>query len=652
MRSRKSCEIANIKSKELICLPGIETNISISQTTDESIHFICIFKEGKSSEDIERIFQGASGLLPYDDREVDTKVTIDISKFVKSVHENDGICIASHVNDEKGLRNAFYDTDFKYVLLKKELKNLENKKISDNLNNEDAKRLELIQKKCQKIVDQIQEKYLVYVVENEIDAVQVQKSSDFQFYMEPHTQQLNIARIAAILSTDAHCLDAIGWEQKVTYVKMEKCNFANLKAALYDPQTRIRYSDNVKTHNFPKIKGLIYLGEDGFFRPFSNDANQQVLGFADNLTCFIGGRGSGKSAAIDSLRYVFKDKKEIESLRKSLKEDVYARSDHTLKNTALYILMESSDGTEVVVNTFYQGWDLRSYESCFMDGSNAGIDLSASTDYRVEIYGWSEIEDLGTDSVKQRELLDKFIPEIYQIKKDISEIKTNLETNRNDIIEASKELEGLIPGVKGYSEAKAAFDRINTKEIKGRFEEIDSITEKQTRLKKLEDEIEDLKEQIDIGNVKIRLENIIDETKKDLTGELKKWAEETLGKIFKAEEGMDVLHKINELLSSLNDFFNNILQRTETEETKLDASIEELKTQLSAVEGVSVELLTTIEKRKAYKKRYDDLKETKENIKKKRKRVYDLFSERANLLKKFVDLQNDGSAKRLSLIHI
>jgi len=105
--------------------------------------------------------------------------------------------------------------------------------------------------------------------------------------MEPHTQQLTTASIAAILSSDAHCLDAIGYEKKVTYVKMEKCSFENLRAALRDPQTRIRYSDNVKTHKFPKIKGLIYLGDDGFFKPFSQNGNPQVLGFDDNLTCFI-----------------------------------------------------------------------------------------------------------------------------------------------------------------------------------------------------------------------------------------------------------------------------------------------------------------------------------------------------------------------------
>jgi len=649
MRSRKACEIAAVKSERIVCLPGIEVNIRISQTTDESIHFICIFKEGKSPEDIERIFADATGLPAYDTREVDSKIFIDISKFVRATHENDGICIACHVNDEKGLRKAFYDTDFKYVLLKRELKNLQNKKDSRELTGGDENRLKLLEQRCREIASQIQEKYLTYIVENEIDAVQVQRSSDFQFYIEPHTQQLNIPRIAAILSSDAHSLSAIGCDNKVTYVKMAECNFENLKGALRDPQTRIRYSDNVKTHNHPKIKGLIYLGEDGFFKPISQNKKPQVLGFADNLTCFIGGRGSGKSATIDALRYIFKDKKEIESLRDSLKKDVYDRSQHTLRNTALYVLMQSADGTEVVVNIFYQfyqGWDARNYESQFMDGTSAGINLSTSTDYRVEIYGWSEIEDLGTDSDKQRQLLDKFIPEIQRIQQDILETKRELEQNRGDIVEAAKELEDMLPGIKDYSEAKAAFDKINTPEMQTLFKEIDAITEKQTRVKKFRQKIKSIADKLDISNIKVQLENAIKEIRKDLVEELTQWVEEILRKIFEPEKEKDLLDSIASFLTDLQDALRNVQEKVAVEEEYLNRRFGELKAQLPTGEGVSADTLTIIDKRNAYKQRYDALKAKKEEIEKKRTEVDNLCQKRKELLGRFVLLQQERSQKR------
>jgi DNA repair ATPase RecN len=646
MRSRKACEIAMEKSEGLVCLPGIEVNIRISQTTDESIHFICIFKEGKSSEDIERIFTDATGLPNYYEREVNSKIFIDISKFVRATHENDGICIACHVNDERGLRKAFYDTDFKYLLLKRELKNLQIKKNSRGLTEEDEKRLKVLEQRCHEIGNQIQEKYLTYIVENEIDAVQVQKSSDFQFYIEPHTQPLNIPRIAAILSSDAHCLGAIGCDNKITYVKMAECNFENLKSALRDPQTRIRYSDNVKTHNYSKIKGLIYLGEDGFFKPASQNGKPQVLGFADNLTCFIGGRGSGKSATVDALRYIFKDKKEIESLRDTLKRDVFERAEHTLSNTSLYVLMQSADRTEVIVNIFYQGWGARNYESRFMDGTTAEIDLSTSTEYRVEIYGWSEIEDLGTDPDKQRQLLDKFIREIQQIQRDILETKRKLEINRADIVATAKKLEDMVPEVKNYQEAKAAFDKINTAEMQALFKEIDAITEKQARLKKLKQEMKSMTEKLDISAIKGQLQKTIREIRQGDDEETRKWVEEALQKIFEPKTGQDVLGSMGALLTALQDSLEKVREKVDVEEDSLYQRLGKLKNRLPTGDGVGADTLTTIEKRSAYKQKYDALKTKKEQIEKVRTEIGSLCSSRNELLERFVSLQRNRSEKR------
>ena len=114
MRSRKSCEVATASLKTHgggLALPGIEVNIlltQVSHSSRDSVHMLCIFKEGKSSEDIERIFHTARALKPYEDRSNKDAIEIDLKTFVENVHKNDGICIASHVNSEKGLRRAFF----------------------------------------------------------------------------------------------------------------------------------------------------------------------------------------------------------------------------------------------------------------------------------------------------------------------------------------------------------------------------------------------------------------------------------------------------------------------------------------------------------------------------------------------------------------
>ena len=228
----------------------------------------------------------------------------------------------------------------------------------------------------------------------------------------------------------------------------------------------------------------------------------------------------------------------------------------------------------------------------------------------------------------------------------MTNLSQKFKKNRNEIIEAANELEGLIPGVKEYLEAKAAFERINTLEMQSRFAQLDAITEKQNRIKKLKEEITSLKEKIDIESIKKEFQNIVQEVKKDSNEELKKWAEEFLNKIFESEKGKDVRDSITELLERLEDSLVKILEKVEGEETELSKTAEDLKAQLSTIDDLDIEVVTVVEKRNAYKRRYDSLKVKKENIKKKREAIEDLFSQRHLLLEEFIKFQEAKSEKR------
>ena len=323
MRSRRSCEVAASSGKaggEVVALPAIEVAVlltQVSRSSKDAVHLLCVFKEGKSSEDIERIFQSAKGLKSYEKRTDGDAIEIDLKTFVENVHRNEGICIASHVNVEKGLRRAFFSmSEVNYVLCKSERQALEKQKSSPDWNDEKAAKLKILLEREKRLADAIQNHYLEFLAEAGIDAVQIQKSTEGHFYRGEHCEALNIRPLAAVLTSDAHCTAAIGYEKKITYIKMTRPCWEDLNLALKDPGTRVRYADTVETHRYTKIKGMILVTEDGFFKGIERNGKvtPQVLGFADNLTCLIGGRGAGKSATIDALRYVFKDKREVDSL--------------------------------------------------------------------------------------------------------------------------------------------------------------------------------------------------------------------------------------------------------------------------------------------------------------------------------------------------
>lgn len=103
-------------------------------------------------------------------------------------------------------------------------------------------------------------------------------------------------RLAKVLFSDAHSLDAIGRDRdgkdRVTRIKMGESSFDAFLTALADPDARIKLEAELP-NDYPRIVGVRLLG--GFL-------DGQEIAFSPNLTCLIGGRGTGKSTAIESVR--------------------------------------------------------------------------------------------------------------------------------------------------------------------------------------------------------------------------------------------------------------------------------------------------------------------------------------------------------------
>lgn len=101
--------------------------------------------------------------------------------------------------------------------------------------------------------------------------------------------------LARVLNSDAHTLNAVGRnankDQRITRYKMEAPTFEGLRLALKSADTRVRIEDDLPAV-VPIVKTVHFQG--GFL-------NDQLINFSPNLTCIIGGRGSGKSTAFESV---------------------------------------------------------------------------------------------------------------------------------------------------------------------------------------------------------------------------------------------------------------------------------------------------------------------------------------------------------------
>lgn len=108
---------------------------------------------------------------------------------------------------------------------------------------------------------------------------------------KPFERQYPLVEIHA---DDVSSPAALGASGATTWFKMSEPGLAGLAHALRIPQTRVSLTD-------PSSKSRVLLREMSWVGGFLDG---QTLPIAEDLTALIGGRGTGKSTVIESLRYV------------------------------------------------------------------------------------------------------------------------------------------------------------------------------------------------------------------------------------------------------------------------------------------------------------------------------------------------------------
>lgn len=105
-----------------------------------------------------------------------------------------------------------------------------------------------------------------------------------------------IADLARVLNSDSHTLGALGRNAagatRVTRYKMQTLGFEALKHAMRENDSRVRLEDELP-RSVPIVTGIKFQG--GFLK-------DQAIHFSPNLTCIIGGRGTGKSTMFEGVR--------------------------------------------------------------------------------------------------------------------------------------------------------------------------------------------------------------------------------------------------------------------------------------------------------------------------------------------------------------
>jgi len=113
---------------------------------------------------------------------------------------------------------------------------------------------------------------------------------------EQSPQLAGRSRLANVQGSDAHSLKdfVTGRTGKIlTRFKLNELSYEAFRIALADAEARVRAVATIP-RSIPRILGMHVTG--GFL-------DDQVYHFSDNLNCFVGGRGTGKSSALRNLAH-------------------------------------------------------------------------------------------------------------------------------------------------------------------------------------------------------------------------------------------------------------------------------------------------------------------------------------------------------------
>jgi len=438
------------KTDEFVVLPGMEVNFRPEAAIGNlRIHLLVILPQGSTVEDFARLFEGQQSIPGDEHRTGDEEVTnIPLFGFVERVHNNRGICIAAHVESAAGIRCRFRQTARDTLCLFSDATPEQQEQEND-------------------VGGQLKE----FLFNSKLDGIEIHKSSHSLHYNWLSNIDGEKKWIPTVLTFDAHCVEQFGQTERITHLKMTELGLRGLKDALRFPDTRIRFPESLPELPSPTLRGIRIIGDTNSF------FDDLTVAFAENLNCIIGVRGSGKSTLVEALRYIFGYNRSLNDIGQ-LEGPIRDLQQNNLEGCLIQLVYRASTGEERVLSATYDAKSDYATKVYTLDGDYCEVaDVEASAEYPLRLFGWSEIETLGRSHQRQRDLLDRLIPELTSVLDEKRRTRNDLERNRAKIEQAVSEVSVAFRAndneIRRYSEFKQDFDKQNTSSVKTLFAELD-----------------------------------------------------------------------------------------------------------------------------------------------------------------------------------
>ena len=232
--------------------------------------------------------------------------------------------------------------------------------------------------------------FLGFVSRGTFSALEVRSLETAQFFDGKHTTQGNkpIPAITCVRSSDAHSHQHILERSRATWIQAENTTFNELRAALSFPH---RVALEAPQANHAQVLALHVVGQ---FLP------DEWIRFSPAMNCFIGCKGTGKTAVLECLRFLLGV-----DVPQQRRESVYKHIGHILgASGSVECLVRTGVGNEYLLVRRANSPD----RLLTIDEHGVSREVRNATEigFDASILGWHEIEGVADHAHARIRLID------------------------------------------------------------------------------------------------------------------------------------------------------------------------------------------------------------------------------------------------------
>lgn len=266
-------------------------------------------------------------------------------------------------------------------------------------------------------------------------------------------------RIAVINANDVYNPAHLDKPRSVCWIKMAMRTVDSVRQAFFDHESRVSLGEPPKP-DFSHIQSIQWNG-GGFFQ-------NNAVKFSPHLNAVIGGRGTGKSSFLESIRHALTITP-VGDEAKRLSEDIVRNN-----------LADSQVTVRVWSHTQKECYDIsRRYGEQACVKVNGEISSLRMSDILpgVDVLGQNEILEISSDEQKVRGLLERFLPSGAGFAEKSQQISDDLKANRVQLLQLEDELEAIKLKTSGEESLIEQLNKLKTVGIEEKAEKWSRVLE-------------------------------------------------------------------------------------------------------------------------------------------------------------------------------